>query len=112
MPLPVLAGIPWLASILSGLFASLITFFAQYLTKRLAIVVAVVAALSALTLAFFAGIVAIINGLSSISPPMLSQAMGMIYPENLNLIVASIFSARVARWVYEWNVKVIQFRLF
>lgn len=112
MAIPVLAGIPWLASLLGGLFVAVVGFFAEHLTKRLAIVVAVVVALSALTLAFFAAIVAIIAGVSSLSPPQLSMAMGLIYPHNLNLIIAAVFAARLARWAYEWNVKVLQMRLF
>jgi|SRR5690606_829192 hypothetical protein len=103
--------IPWLVSVLGALLVSAFGFFADFVTKRLLVIAAVVAAIVALTLAFFAAIVAIINGLSSISPPALSQAMGLIYPANFPLIVGTTFAARVVRWVYEWNVKFLQYRL-
>lgn len=112
MAFPLIAGLPWLASVLGGLFVSLFTFFAQYLTKRLALILAVVLALSGLTVAFFAAIVGIINGISQVTPPQLNLALGLVYPANANLLIASCLSARLARWVYEWNVKVIQMRLF
>jgi hypothetical protein len=112
MAFPLMAGLPWLASILGGLFVSIFTFLAQYLTKRLALVLAVVIAISGLTVAFFAAIVGILSGLAQVTPPQLNLALGLVYPTNANLLIASIISARLSRWVYEWNVKVIQLRLF
>lgn len=111
MAFPLIAGLPWLATILGGLFLSFVSLLAQFLTKRLALILAVVLAMSGLTIAFFAGIVGIVNGLAEVSPPMLTQALGLVYPPNANLLIASCLSARVARWIYEWNMKVIYMRL-
>jgi uncharacterized protein with PQ loop repeat len=102
----------WLATLLGSLFTSLVQFFMNYMTKRLAIVVAVVAAISALTFAFFASIVLLVNGISVALPPEFSKGLSLVIPSNLPLCVSSILTAHLIRWVYEWNVKVIQFRLF
>lgn len=111
MPLPVVIGLPWLLAALASLLATALAFFAELITRRLIIIASVVLALGALTLGFFAGILVILSGLSDIAPPSMSIALGLIYPENFPLIVSVLFTARIARWAYEWNVKILQFRL-
>lgn len=112
MPLPVIAGIPWLAGLLGGLFSAVFGFFAKYLTKRLAIVAAAITAITALTAGFFSMILAAMNGINASLPTDVGILIGHVLPSNFELCVATILSAQSARWVYEWNVKVIQMRLF
>jgi uncharacterized membrane protein len=102
----------WLATFLGSLFSSVVAFFMQYVTKRLAIVLAVISAIAALTLGFFAAILALVNAVSSVTPPYFSVAMSWIVPSNAPLCISTILTAHLIRWVYEWNVKVIQLRLF
>lgn len=112
MPLPVLAGLPWVASILGGLFSALFGFFAKYLTKRLAIVVAAISAIGGLTAAFFALLNTAMGALTATVPPDVSIVLSHVLPDNFQLCISTLLGAQSARWVYEWNVKVIQMRLF
>lgn len=111
MALPVLAGIPWLAGILGALFSGLVAFFVQFLTKKLALTAAFVTGSIALFSVFFGVCWAILQGIVVASPPELSDAMRFLIPSNAPACMGAYLSARVARWVYDWNTRVIQFRL-
>jgi len=111
MPVPVLAGLPWLAGILGGLFASLVAWFAQFLTKRLAILVAVVLAIGALTATFFSAMQALVSGLSAALPAAVTTGMGLLLPSNTILCLTAVVSAYTVRYVYAWNVRIIQYKL-
>lgn len=102
----------WLATLLGSLFTSIIQFFMNYVSKRLAIILAVVAAISGLTFGFFAAIVGLVSAISVVIPSEVSVGLSLVIPSNFLLCCSSILTAHVIRWVYEWNVKVIQFRLF
>lgn len=101
----------WLASLLGSLLSGLITFFAQYLTKRLAIVAIVVSAIAAFTIGFFAALVALINTIVASAPAEINQAIIWFVPSNASSCVAVVLTAHAIRWVYEWNIKIVQFRL-
>ena len=101
----------WLASLLGSLLSGLISFFAQYLTKRLAIVAMVVSAIAAFTIGFFAAVVALINSIVTAAPAEISYAIMWFIPSNAPSCIAVVLSAHAIRWVYEWNIKIVQFRL-
>lgn len=111
MPLPVLAGIPWLAGVLGGLVAGLITFFVQFMTKKLALTAAFVTASLALFAVFFSACWALMQGITIASPPEFSLALSFLVPSNAPACLGAYLTANVARWVYDWNTRVIQFRL-
>lgn len=102
----------WLASLLGSLFGALIEFFAKYLTKKLAVVAAVVAAIAALTSGFFIAIYTLVSSIAYVLPPEVSMGLSLVIPSNAYGCSAAILSAHVFRWAYDWNVKVIQYRLF
>lgn len=105
MPVPVMIGLPWLASLLGGLFTSLLGFFTQYLSRRLAVVLLIVAALVTLTTAFFVAIGALISGLTVVMPGFVASGLGHIWPSNMQACVSAIASGHVLRFAYEWNVR-------
>jgi len=102
----------WLATLLGSLFSGFIEFFAKYLTKKLAVVAAVIAAIGALTLGFFLSIYGLVSSIAYQMPPEISVAFSLVIPSNSMACVSAILSAHVFRWAYDWNVKVIQYRLF
>jgi hypothetical protein len=112
MPFPVLAGIPWLAAVLGGIFSSVFAYFANFLTKRLAITAAVVAVIVGVTTAFFAAIAAIVSGISAVAPEQVSAAVGLVVPSNATFCISAYMSALLLRWAYQWQVKIIQYKLF
>lgn len=101
----------WLGTLIGSLLTGLITFFANYLTKRLAIIAAVVVSIGVVTAAFFVAILALMSSVVAVAPPYLTLAVSLIVPANLPFVISIWLSARLLRWAYEWNVKVIQFRL-
>lgn len=112
MAIPLIAGLPWLAGILGGLFASLVAWFASFMTKRLAITAAAVVSILAVTATFYAALEALLSGIVASAPPHFGQAVGLVWPSNASACLAAILSAYVLRWVYDWQVKIIQLKLF
>lgn len=112
MAFPVIVGIPWLAGIIGGLFASLFGYFAKFLTKRLAVAAALISLIVAATTAFIALMKSLMASISAASPDFLGLAIQLVVPENAYACVSVMATARIARWAYEWNVKIIQYKLF
>ena len=102
---------PLLASWLGSLLASLVSFFAVFLTKRIAIVVAVITAAAVLTGAFVAALQGLMIGIASATPTWLALGWGWLGPDNIDECAAAIISAHILRWVYYWNIKIIQYKL-
>lgn len=111
MPLPVIAGIPWLATILGALFGGLLTFFAKFLTKRLALTAAFISASLGLFAVFWSAAWALVQGIIGVAPVELSMGLAFIVPSNAPACLGAMLTVDVARWVYDWNTRVIQFRL-
>lgn len=101
----------WLATFLGTLFTSVVTFFLTFMTKRLAFLAAVVAAITAVTVAFFAAIHLLMVSVIAIAPPYFAESVSFVVPSNFPFLLSVWLSARLLRWVYEWNVKIIQMRL-
>lgn len=112
MPIQLLAGIPWLASVIGGIFTAVFAYFAKFLTKRVAVVLAAVALIVGATTAFIALITGLSNAISVTLPPYISLAVQLVVPENTSLCISTLITARLSRWAYEWNVRVIQYKLF
>lgn len=85
-----------------GLLGSLFEFFVKYLGKRLALVISVIAFLSALAAAFFAAIFGLINTVQyTISNNALTFAISIFWPVHVSVCISVIFSAKITRWVYD-----------
>ena len=110
-PLVVLAGIPWLASIIGTLFAGLIVFFVKFMGKRFALTAAFVTGSLVLFAAMFAVVFSAMTAIRVALPPEFGLAMATIVPGNLPACLGAYLTARTARWVYDWNTRVLQFRL-
>ncbi|GHD52508.1 hypothetical protein SAMN05216429_106128 [Marinobacter persicus] len=105
-----LLGIPWLAGILGTALTGLIAFFGKFLTKKLAIVAAVITAAVSLTGAFLVTIEGIMAGIYYAMPT--TGNWFAFLPGNFSACVSAIVTAEIVRWVYDWNIKIIQWKLF
>lgn len=110
MALPALAGFGWFATVVAGLFASLIGFFAKYLTKRLAIAAALITAAIAITAAFYAAITGVLALIAPVTPPQFNVALGLFLPSNAKACLSAVMSAYVLRWLYDWQIKVLTYK--
>ncbi len=102
-----IAGLSWLGGVIASLVVAAITWFFQYAAKRILIATAMVAALSALTAAFWVAISAALGAISIATPSYFTQAVGLVLPSNTPACFAAIASAHVLKWVYDWQVKLL-----
>ena len=112
MPLPLLAGIPWLAGVIGAFFVAMFTWLVQFVTKKIALVLAVVSVIALVTTTFFAAIHSVIAALSFVSPPFLSTAVSWVVPDNFTACVSAILTAHLLKWAYAWQVRILQYKLF
>lgn len=111
MAVQVLAGIPFLAGVLGSLFGRLLSWLIERTTKRLAITLAVVISLAGLTAGFFAGVQALIATITYTAPPEVAIGMGLLMPSNTSACISAMLTAYTARYVYAWQVRIIQYKL-
>lgn len=107
----IVIGLTMLAGFLADIFSRSMSVVFEIMTKRVLIITACVAVLTAFVVAFYALILTLVNSVSASLPPYFNAAAGMVVPDNFITIVSIQITARIARWAYEWNVKVLQWRL-
>ena len=100
--------LPALAAFFGGLFAQMAGFFATRFTVGTAVQLAAISSIVGLTVVLLSVFHSIVYGLSVITPPYFNNAMSLIVPSNLLPCVTAIMSAKVVRWVWEWQVFFIQ----
>lgn len=110
MALPVLVGLPWLASIFSGLVAGMVGWFSKWMTRTVAVVAALIVVFGLVTAAFYAAVLGIVQGLVIVSPPQFSVAMGLFVPSNAYACVAAVAATHVARWIYDLQLRVLMYK--
>lgn len=98
---------PLLAAWLGSAIAAVVSFFATWLTKAIAIRVAVIAALVALTLAMVAALEGMLSAVAAVMPAEVSNGLSWFWPSNGTACVAVCVAAHVTRWVYDMNVKAL-----
>lgn len=103
---------PILAAFLGNALFSLASFFAKWFTKQIALRLALIAGVLVLTTGFVAGINSLHAGLSAVViPDFVNIAASWFVPSNLDECVGVVVAAHLARWVYAWNIKIIQYKL-
>lgn len=107
--LPIINGIsgllrlPALAVFLGQLAATILGFLATRVTRTVAINLTVLTMVLGLALTTALALSAIFSGLSYVVPPELSQGFAFFIPDNAIPCISAIFSARVIRWVWQWQ---------
>jgi len=101
---------PIFASLVAGLFASIASFFATFVTKKVALGGAAIAVFAAATVAFMAIIATSINlALAAASPPQwFLVGFNLFLPPNFVACVSSIIGAYVALVAYRYHVATIK----
>jgi len=105
MPAPAILGIGWLATVLGGLVFAVVNFFARFVTQKVAVALAAIAAVGLLTAAFVATIDGLMGGLITAFP--LSANVGLVLPQNFESSLGIYFAGRVAYWVFSVNWYII-----
>lgn len=102
---------PILAAWIGSLLTSIASFFAVFLTKRVALILAAVTVLVGITATMVGAMQALIAGVSYAAPPMLLTGWGWVVPDNFDDCVVAYISALTLRWGYDWQVRVVQMKL-
>lgn len=100
-----------LATLLGNLFASLLTWFGTYVTKRVAFGLAAVTAYSTITLTLYIAFRATLAGLASYAalPPFLLMILGIAVPPAAAFCVGSYMTIWAACTVYSWKVEALSY---
>jgi hypothetical protein len=102
---------PLLATWIGSLVTSLAGFFATWMTKRVALLLAAMTFIVSTTGTFVAAMQGFASGVSLVAPAELGYALSWFVPGNITLCLSAYYAARVCRWAYDWNIKVIQYKL-
>lgn len=103
------AGFLWLFRGLVAILPWIVEKLALRITRKIAVAVAVVAAFAALTTAFYAVVYGVVSGLSVITPPGFSSALGLFLPSNAYLCISAVLATYAARWLYDMQLRVLAY---
>lgn len=108
MPIPAIAGIPWLASAIGGIIGSLVAFLAKFLTRKLAIKAGYVTGFLLLLTIFAAFIVQLMTVVVIVLPEGYGVMLSYLIPWNLPLCISVIVTARLGKWLWQFKVNILQ----
>lgn len=105
------AGLIGLITFIGSLFTRSVSVALEYSAKRLLVISSVVALMAVFVAGFYFAIKETMQAIAFITPPFFAQACSLVVPDNLTALVSLQITARLLRFAYEWNVKVLQWRL-
>ena len=109
MPLPMIAGMPFLAGILGSLTTGILSFLSRFMSRKLALSATFVVLLIGLFSALYLSVTGLLS-LLVVSAPAHSSGIFLILPENFKTLLSTYFSIRVLFWAYDWNTRILQFK--
>src|SRR5688572_12708232 len=95
----------WIAAFFSNLFTGVVTWLAQWFTRRFARVAAGITLIVAGTAALMITLKGLLVGISFVVPDIAAQAAGHVIPDNALLCFSSIVTAKVVKWTYDWSTR-------
>lgn len=104
-----LLRLPALATFFATMLGNFIAFFAKWFTARTATQLGIIAAIASLTIGMIALIKTLILSISLVAPPLFSQAMSLIVPDNAPICISALVSAHTIKWVWQWQVRFIEY---
>lgn len=103
-----LTRIPALVMFISVIMGNLISWFAKFFTKKVAMQLTIITAIVAATTVFFTAIKGAVGLIAIYTPPEVDQAVSMFIPDNASVCVSVYISCRLIRWAYTWQVRFIE----
>lgn len=97
---------PILAGFLGSIFYGVANFFSQYIARKYAVGIAAVAAMATITVALYAALSTILNGISFVLPstPGMQVAAYIATPPAVVTGIGAAIACDIAIAVYRWNV--------
>lgn len=104
----------FLTTLMTSLFGSFMDFFTRFLTRKLALGATFLAIMMGMIAIFIAALNAAIASMSYVMPDFLGDAFGLFMPSNTLLCITAIYSAQVARFIFDRNKDIVngQIRIF
>lgn len=106
-PLVAVAGLSWLGGVIGSLLTSVITVFSKRVVWRLGLLTAIVSGMALLTGGLMVAGHAAILSLATAMPSGASLGLSLFLPTNVGACVGAMVSARLLRWAYDWQIKVL-----
>lgn len=98
----------WLVQIFVFLIGRFFAFFAVSLTKKTAQIIASIALAVTVTATFFAFLSSSLSSIVASAPGGLVAAGISLLPSNTNACLAVVITVKAASWLYDWQVRLIQ----
>lgn len=104
----------FITSILTSFFGGLMDYFTRILTRKLALGATFLVIMASMIAVFVAALNAAIATISYAMPAFLSEGFGLFMPSNTLLCLTAIYSAQVARFIFDTNKDIVagQMRIF
>ena len=102
---------PILAGLIAAVGSAIATFFATFLTKKVALGVALLAAVVLLTTGIYVALENLLSAAYYAMPSFIQDAACWILPSNTQACMTAIIAGRILAYVYVWKVKVLQWKL-
>lgn len=112
MALPVILGMPFIIGVAIKIIEWLITKFAVFFTKRGALISAYITFFFAAMASLVSIITGLMSGIVASMPEQIAQGLMYVKPDNLELVLTTYFSVRIALWVWYQQNRVMQLSLF
>jgi len=103
---------PLLAAFIGSLFTSTVAFLALFITKRIAIVAAVLLFTISMTATFMTAVNAAASALVTAMPSEIAIAASWVVPSNASACLAAWVTANLLTWAWSWNTRILQLKLF
>lgn len=97
-----------LIAICSTLFGAVISFFAEYVSYKIAILFATIVAFTAINLALVMLFKALLVSLYLVMPGELQQAAQFL-PTNISVCITALISGKIAIWLYQRKMQLLKF---
>lgn len=102
----------WLVMLFVSFLDKIVSFFAAYVSKKTAQVVTALTLAGTVTAAFMAVLGSALGSIVVSAPSgLVAQGLALL-PGNTNTCLAVVITVQVARWLYDWQTRVIQWSLF
>ena len=101
---------PLLAALIKSLFVFLIGVFAQWVTKRVALALAVAVVFASLTAAMVVAMQVLVSSAVIPMPSSFGRAACWFMPSNFKSCVGIMIGAQATRWAYDVHVKQYQLK--
>lgn len=98
----------WLVEIFVASLGKVFAFFAGFLSKKTAQVLLAVTLAVTVTAALFVALGAALSAIVVASPGGFVDAGISLLPANTNICIATVITVKAAAWLYDWQIRVIQ----